>query len=156
MSGEIMTETLEAYEAAIDEKWLEAYGKLAEILKTSLPAGFELKMQYGFPTYVVPLTTYPAGYLERKTEPLPFISLGVNKKYISLYHMGIMGNKKLLTWFQEEYQKQVPTKLNMGKSCIRFSHPQKIPYELIQELVSQMTVAEWITQYEHYMKQKKK
>ena len=64
--------------------------------------------------------------------------------------MGIMGNKTLLAWFEEEYQKQVPTKLNMGKSCIRMTNVKNIPYELLGELASKMTLEEWLQNYEKY------
>ncbi|MEI5992953.1 DUF1801 domain-containing protein [Candidatus Enterococcus mansonii] len=138
------------YTETIDEKWRDSYERLAKIIAENIPEGFVLCFQYGMPTYVVPLTVFPEGYLGRKDEPLPFISLASQKKHLSLYHMGIMGNKELLTWFQEEYNKAVPTKLNMGKSCIRFTNPQTIPYELIGELVSKMSVEEWINRYLHF------
>lgn len=44
------------------------------------------------------------------------------------------------------------TKLNMGKGCIRFTNPKKIPYELIGELASKVTVDDWIRQYETTIK----
>ena len=50
--------------------------------------------------------------------------------------MGLMGNEAVRSWFQEAYQEQVSTKLNMGKSCLRFTNPKRIPYELIGELVT--------------------
>ncbi|MBP2099212.1 hypothetical protein J2Z52_002026 [Enterococcus rivorum] len=143
------------YEEKIDSKWQESYLKLAKIVADNIPEGFELQMQYGFPTYVVPLSVYPEGYLHRSDEPLPFISLAAQKRHLALYHMGIMGNKKLLEWFQEAYKEQVPTKLNMGKSCIRFTNPEKIPYELIGELVTKMSMEEWINAYQKYSVAKK-
>ncbi|MGX7243588.1 DUF1801 domain-containing protein [Enterococcus quebecensis] len=139
----------------IDEKWQESYQRLAEVMAENIPEGFILRLQYGMPTYVVPLSVFPDGYLDRKDEPLPFISLAAQKNHLSLYHMGIMGNKKLLAWFQEEYQKVVPTKLNMGKSCIRFSNPKNIPYELIGELVSKISMEEWIDSYMRFAKKDK-
>ncbi len=54
----------------------------------------------------------------------------------------------LLQWFEKEYPKHVSSKLDMGKSCIRFTKPENIPYDLIGELVQKMTVAEWIERYE--------
>lgn len=47
--------------------------------------------------------------------------------------MGLVGNRSLLDWFQAEYAKQVPTKLNMGKSCLRLTNPKTIPYTLLGE-----------------------
>lgn len=100
------------------------------------------------PTFVVPLNTYPKGYLNRTDEPLPFISIGVQKNHIALYHMGLYGMEELKEWFEREYAKRVPTKLNMGKSCIRFTNTKTIPYDLIGELSEKVTVKEWINKYE--------
>ncbi|MGX7150400.1 DUF1801 domain-containing protein [Enterococcus ureasiticus] len=147
---------VQEYVENIDEKWQDSYQRLAKVIAENIPEGFVLRMQYGMPTYVVPLSVFADGYLGRKDEPLPFISLAAQKKHLSLYHMGIMGNKELLTWFQEEYQKAVPTKLNMGKSCIRFSNPKNIPYELIGELVGKISMEEWVDSYTHFEEKNKK
>ncbi|MBL1227525.1 DUF1801 domain-containing protein [Enterococcus sp. BWR-S5] len=141
---------IEAYIKAIDPKWQAVYSELLEILKEQVPAEFELAWQYEMPTFIVPLSVFPEGYLGRKDEGLPFISLAAQKKHLSLYHMGLMGNKELLNWFQEEYKKQMPTKLNMGKSCIRLTNPKTIPFELLGELASRMSMDEWIGQYERF------
>lgn len=62
--------------------------------------------------------------------------------------MGIYGNPKLLQWFQDEYSKRVPTKLNMGKSCIRFTNTKNIPFKLNREFVTRMSMQKWIECYE--------
>ena len=66
--------------------------------------------------------------------------------------MGIYANKGLLDWFATEYPKHVKTKLDMGKSCIRFKKPDQIPFELIAELARKMTVQNWIDLYEEEVK----
>ncbi|EOL46529.1 DUF1801 domain-containing protein [Enterococcus caccae] len=147
---------IQKYVENIDEKWQDSYQRLATVIAKNIPEGFVLRLQYGMPTYAVPLSVFPEGYLGRKDEPLPFISLASQKKHLSLYHMGIMGDKELLAWFQEEYQKVVPTKLNMGKSCIRFSNPKNIPYELIGELVSKISMEEWVASYTRFTEKNKK
>jgi hypothetical protein len=40
----------------------------------------------------------------------------------------------------------------MGKSCIRFKKPEKIPFKLLGELMSKMTVKDWIEKYESEFK----
>lgn len=147
--------TIEEYLQEIDPKWQESYMRLLTLLEQKITTGFELTWQYDMPTFVVPLTVFPEGYLGRKDEGLPFISLAVQKRHLSLYHMGLMGNKELLAWFQEEYQKQMPTKLNMGKSCIRFTNPKTIPYELLGELATKITMEEWISQYQQFAAKRK-
>lgn len=140
--------TVEDYINQIDEKRIDAFRELVEVVRDNIPEGFEEVMQYDMISYVIPLKSYPKGYLNRVDEPLPFISLGAQKKHLALYHLGIMGNSDLLEWFQTEYSKQVPTKLNMGKSCIRFTNVKNIPYNLIGELVSKISADEWIESYE--------
>lgn len=60
--------------------------------------------------------------------------------------MGIYMDPELLRWFTEEYNKQVKTKLDMGKSCVRFKNLKTIPYELIGELCRKISVAEYVRQ----------
>ncbi|MFJ7737026.1 DUF1801 domain-containing protein [Lysinibacillus sp. NPDC097287] len=136
------------YIEQVDEKWREDFAKLVAVVESNLPEGFERTMQYDMISFVVPLRTYPKGYHCTPNTPLPFISLAAQKRHVSLYHMGIYADDALLSWFQEEYAKCVPTKLNMGKSCIRFTNTKNIPYDLIGELVSKITPEEWITKYE--------
>lgn len=136
------------YIEQVDEKWRESFAKLVEVVESNLPEGFEESMYYDMVSYVVPLSTYPKGYHVTPNTPLPFISIAAQKRHIAVYHMGIYADQALLSWFQEEYAKRVPTKLNMGKSCIRFTSAKNIPYELIGELVSKMTPVQWITKYE--------
>lgn len=139
---------IEDYINTIDPARKEAYIKLLTILKSSLPKEFELTFQYGMPSFVVPFKLYPKGYHVDPSKQLPFLALGVQKGHIGLYHLGIYADPKLLNWFETEYTKQVPTKLNMGKSCIRFTNIKNIPYNLIQELATKMSVQEWIEIYE--------
>ncbi|MEK4231055.1 DUF1801 domain-containing protein [Solibacillus sp. FSL H8-0538] len=139
---------MQHYVDSMDDKWKDAYAQLVELLDNTLPIGFEKCFLYNMISYVVPLATYPSGYHVTPNTPLPFISIGVQKKHIAIYHMGIYANKELLNWFTENYQQQVPTKLNMGKSCIRFTNPHKIPFSLLQELFEKITPEQWITAYE--------
>lgn len=66
--------------------------------------------------------------------------------------MGIYANPDLLNWFTSEYPKYSKTKLDMGKSCVRFKKMDQIPFELIGELVQKMTVEDWINCYEANLK----
>jgi hypothetical protein len=62
--------------------------------------------------------------------------------------MGIYGSKKLLDWFINEYSKYNLGKLDMGKGCIRFKKINQVPYKLIGELSTKISVEEWIKIYE--------
>lgn len=140
--------TLKEYLEALPEKRRKAVEKLREVISSNLPEGFEERFADGMINYVVPLSIYPEGYHVKDGEPLPFISIASQKNHIALYHMGIYGDKDLETWFAEEYKKQVPTKLDMGKSCIRFKNPDRIPYDLVGALCRKISVEDYIKSYE--------
>jgi len=126
--------------------------RLRKIILDNLPNGFEERMNYGMLGYVVPHSIYPNGYHCDTKMPLPFINLASQKNHIGFYHMGIYSDPKLLEWFTIEFPKHVPGKLDMGKSCMRFKNPEKIPFELIGELVKKVSVKDWIERYESVIK----
>lgn len=140
------------YLASLPEDRQEPMQRLRDVLEKHLPEGFEFGMSYGMPAFVVPHSMYPAGYHCKPEEPLPFISLASQKNFIALYHMGIYADPALLEWFVGEYPKYVKSKLDMGKSCIRFKKPADIPYGLIGELAEKMTPRQWIDLYESILK----
>lgn len=134
----------------------EAMIKLRNEIKKNIPKGFKEGMGYGMVGWDVPHSIYPAGYHCKPEQPLPFLGLASQKNFIAVYHMGIYSNPKLLEWFTDEYAKQAKGKLDMGKSCIRFKKPENIPFKLMGELASKMTVEEWIEMYETQFKDARK
>ena len=126
--------------------------KIRAKINDNLPKGFEEGMNYKMIGYYVPHSIYPDGYHCDPKLPLPFMNIASQKNSINLYHMGIYANKELLDWFVREYPKHCKTKLDMGKSCIRFKKMDQIPYDLIGELASKMTSEEWISIYESSIK----
>lgn len=144
--------TPDEYVAELPEERATAVQKLRDTIKENLPDGFEETMSYGMIGYVVPHSIYPDGYHCSPELPLPFMNIASQKNFIALYHSGIYADEKLLNWFTSEYPKYVKTKLDMGKSCVRFKKPEQIPYELIGELVQKMSVQDWIDKYESAVK----
>jgi hypothetical protein len=147
--------TAEEYLESLPEDRKKAMTELRKVILANLPKGFKEGMGYGMLGYAVPHTLYPAGYHCDPKLPLPFISVASQKNFIAVYHMGVYADPALLKWFTEEYAKHCKTKLDMGKSCIRFKKPEQIPFKLIGELASKMTVKEWIERYESAFKNRK-
>ena len=139
--------TPQEYVDSLPEDRKSAIEKLRKTVKSNLPEGFEEEISYGMLGYIVPHSIYPKGY--HCKPKLPFINIASQKNFIAFYHMGIYVNSELLNWFVLEYSKLVKSKIDMGKSCIRFKKMDEIPYELIGELVSKMTVSDWISIYEN-------
>ncbi|TDQ32513.1 DUF1801 domain-containing protein [Zeaxanthinibacter enoshimensis] len=148
--------TPEAYIAEIPEERKPYMHKLRDTILKNLPEGFREEMSYGMIGYVVPHELYPPGYHVNPQLPLPFLSIASQKNNLALYHMGIYANPELHDWWVAEYKNRVPSRLDMGKSCIRFKKPEQIPYDLIGELCSKVSVEEWISTYENQIKNYRK
>ena len=144
--------TIEEYFSQIPEERKEAFKKLWETICNNIPEGFAEELNYGMPGFVVPHSLYPDGYHCDPKQPLPFINIASQKNFIAFYHMGVYSNPELLNWFTENYAKHSSVKLDMGKSCVRFKKMDQIPYDLIGELVSKITVKDWIETYESVIK----
>lgn len=130
--------------------------QLRKTIRENLPEGFVETISYGSIGYVVPHSVYPKGYHCNPKEPLPFINISSQKNYISLHHLGLYADKNLSQWFETEYKKIYAAKLDMGKGCVRFKTMEKIPFELIGELVKKMSVNDWINKYENTFNKKNK
>lgn len=144
--------TPQEYIDALPEDRKEAMVQLRAIITEKIPEGFCEEMNYGMLGYVVPHTIYPNGYHCDPKQPLPFLAIASQKHFIAFYHMGIYANKALYDWFVAEYPKHCKTKLDMGKSCIRFKKMNDIPYELLAELTTKISVKDWIATYEKEFK----
>jgi len=144
--------TPEEYVEQLPEDRKQAVQKIRAVIKKNLPKGFEEGINYKMLGFYVPHSKFPEGYHCDPKLPLPFINLASQKNSVNLYHMGIYAKKELLDWFVKEYTKYCKYKLDMGKSCIRFKKMDDIPFDLIGELSSKMTVNEWINTYKSAIK----
>ncbi|SDR67060.1 DUF1801 domain-containing protein [Gramella sp. MAR_2010_147] len=151
----IDAESPKEYLEKVPEERKQAMTKLQAVIKENLPDGFQETMSYGMIGYVVPHNLYPDGYHCDPSLPLPFMNLASQKNYIAVYHSGVYADKELHKWFVEEYKKHIGKKPDMGKSCIRFKNMDKIPYDLIGELSSKISLQEWIATYESNIKNRK-
>lgn len=126
--------------------------KLAVAISANIPEGFEAQMQYNMPSWVVPLSLYPAGYHCKSDTPLPFISMAAQKNHLALYHMGLYANPMLMDWLVGELKAATGKKPDIGKSCIRFTYGDEIPFAVIGKLCGKMSASAWIQLYESTVK----
>ncbi len=144
--------TVEEYLIELPADRQKAMIALRKEIKKNLPKGFKEEMNYGMVGYVVPHSLYPSGYHCDPKLPLPFMNIASQKNFIAVYNMGMYNDKALLDWFVTAFAKSSTVKLDMGKSCIRFKKIDSIPYKLIGELASKISVQDWIKKYEHTYK----
>ena len=142
----------EDYIRQLPEERKVVISKIRTIILKNIPKGFEEQISYGMLGYVVPHSIYPDGYHCDTKLPLPFMNLASQKNFVALYHSGLYADPKLYDWFVKEYPEHCKRKLDMGKSCVRFKAMDDIPYDLIKELCTKMTVEDWIALYEKNIK----
>ncbi len=128
------------------------FNTLHNVIVEHLPNGFETAICYGMISYIVPHSLYPAGYHCKPQEPLQFAAIASQKNAITLYHLGLYGNTELMDWWRREYPKYSKQKLDMGKGCVRFKNFDDLPFQLVGELMSKITVPQWIAYYEANLK----
>ena len=147
--------TVEQYVLNLPKGRKDVIKQLISIIRMYLPKRFHEQLNYGMPSWVVPHSIYPDGYHCSPELPLPFLGIYSRKNFIALYHMGIYADNTLMSWFINEYPIHCKYKLDMGKSCIRFKNLEDIPFQLIGELCTKMTVEEWVDIYEKNIKKQK-
>lgn len=143
---------VQEYISQLAEERKEVIIRLRKEIIDNLPSGFQETINYKMLGYVVPHSVYPDGYHCDPKLPLPFMNLASQKSHVAVYHMGVYADHNLMEWFKTEYAKVCKRKLDMGKSCIRFKKMDDIPYELIGELSSKISVQGWIKTYEKSIK----
>ncbi len=146
--------TPDEYIASLPPDRVDAMTKLRKVIKKNLPKGFSEQMCYGQLAFVVPHKLYAPGYHCNPKLPLMFLSMASQKNFIAIYHMGIYSDPKLLNWFVDAYAELNIGKLDMGKSCIRFKKMENIPFDLLGELATKMTVNDWVNTYEKMLNRK--
>ena len=147
-----MSLSIEKYLNSLPLDRQESVQMIIKTVEDNIPLGYAKIMNYSMPSFVIPYSIYPAGYHVTPDLPLPFIGVASQKNNIGFYHMGVYADSNLLDWFISEYTKYSKSKLDMGKSCIRFKKMDDIPYELIAELSTKMTTQDWISIYEKNIK----
>src|SRR5262245_39329359 len=95
--------TVNEYLADLPEDRRSALQAVRKTILKHLPEGYKEVLQYGMIGYVVPLKDFPAGYLNRKDEPVPYICLASQKNYMSIYLMSVYGPGE--AQFRQEYSR---------------------------------------------------
>ena len=137
---------------ALPEDRREAMTAIREVILKNLPKGYEEGMQWGMPSYFVPLSAYPAGYNCQPDQPLPFVGFASQKNHMVFYGFCIYMDEELKNRFVADWKK-TGKKLDMGKSCVRFKKLEDVPLKVIGDAVKRVPMKKYIKQYEKQLQQ---
>ena len=144
--------SVEEYLAALPEDRREVITAIREVIMKNLPKGYEEGMQWGMPSYFVPLSAYLAGYNCQPDQPLPFVGFASQKNHMVFYGFCIYMDEELKNRFVEDWKK-TGKKLDMGKSCVRFKKLEDVPLKVIGDAVKRVPMKKYIKQYEEQLQQ---
>ena len=141
---------VEEYLAALPEDRREAITAIRKVILKNLPKGYEEGIQWGMPSYFVPLSEYPSGYNCQPDQPLPFVGFASQKNHMAFYGFCIYIDEVLKDRFVEDWEK-TGKKLDMGKSCVRFKKLEDVPLKVIGDAVKRVPMKKYIKQYEEQL-----
>lgn len=132
--------TVEEYLDELPKDRAAVVSAVRDLVNASLPAGYEEGMLYGMITWMVPLDVYPDTY---NRKPLAYVSLAAQKHHYALYLMGVYADSEEEARFREQWSAR-GTKLDMGKSCLRFRTTADLQEDLVAEVIAAVPMEEHI------------
>ncbi len=136
--------TVEEYLKQLPDEDRKVLSAVRKVVKSSLPKGYEEAMTSGMIGYGIPLSRYPKTY---NKQPLSYVALARQKNHYALYLMCAYMDPAQTKALEEGFRK-AGRKLDMGKSCIRFTSLDDLPLDVIGEVVASTPVERYIEVYE--------
>ena len=136
--------TIEAYLAELPDDRRSTIEAVRAVILQHLPDGFTEGMQFGMISYHIPLERYPDTHNQ---QPLAIAALANQKRYVSLYLMGIYANDDDAWWFREQWTLS-GKRLDMGKSCVRFRQLDDVPLDVVGAAIARTSADDLIADYE--------
>jgi hypothetical protein len=124
--------TADEYLAGLPAERRQALAKVRDVIRRSLPAGYEEGVGFGMISYTLPLASYPDTY---NGQPLCYAGLAAQKNHCALYLTGAYADPKVEKALRGGFAK-AGKKLDMGKSCIRFKAADDLALDVIGKVVA--------------------
>jgi hypothetical protein len=137
--------SIDEYLASLPADRRDAIARVRDAINAKVPRGYEEKLQYGMIAWCVPESVLAAKDVYNK-QSLCLACLGSQKSHMAVYLMGVYGDEAERTWFESAY-KASGKKLDMGKSCVRFSSIDKLAVDVVAEAMSRIPVDRYVESY---------
>jgi uncharacterized protein YdhG (YjbR/CyaY superfamily) len=136
----IESDSVQDYLNKIPDNFKDVVTETRKGLVNSLQKRFVETIRWGMISYEVPLDISGPTY---NSQPLNFVGLAAQKHHCSLYLMAIYADPDRYARLEKAYR-DVNLKPNLGKSCIRFKKLEEIPLDAILDLLSAISVDEFL------------
>jgi hypothetical protein len=116
------------------------------VVDANLPDGLVIEPRYrGMTTWVIPRERCPNTYDRR---PLPVLALGERKSYVSLMVPPLFFMGGLRGWLDAAWEAS-GCPLARGEVTLQLRRLDDIPFDVVAELVSRLTVDAVVAAYQH-------
>ena len=132
--------TVEGYLEGLEPDRLEAITAVRATILENLPEGFEETIRWGMLSYEVPLSTCPETY---NGQPLSYAGLASQKRHMAIYLSGMYMDQDKCDRFVTEWKSR-GTRLDMGKSCVRFRKLEEVELDLVGGAIAAFSVDEFV------------
>ncbi|MBO9662036.1 DUF1801 domain-containing protein [Dokdonella sp.] len=136
--------TVDGYLAELPPERRAVAAALRALIVGHLPDGYVETINWGMPSYEVPLSRYPDTY---NGQPLGYVAFAAQKNGYSLYLSGVSMDPDKEAALRAAFA-QAGKKLDMGKACVRFRKLDDLPLPAIGALIAGIPVADFIASYE--------
>ena len=128
------------YLSGLPDDRRQAIEAVRGVILDRLPAGYEEVMNWGMITYEVPLSVYPDTY---NGKPLMYAALASQKRHMAVYLTCLYSFEDLNKRIVDEWRSR-GTRLDMGKSCIRFKKLDHLELDLVGEAIGAVPVDDYV------------
>ena len=136
--------SVDGYLAELPPERAAVVAEVRQLVLNALPDGVEESMHFGLIAYEIPLERYPETY---NGQPLMFAALAAQKHHYSLYLHGMYASGSVEQELRTAYA-EADTKLDMGKSCLRFKRLDQLVPVAIATAIGAVSVDDYIELYE--------
>jgi uncharacterized protein YdhG (YjbR/CyaY superfamily) len=135
--------TVDAYLEDLAPDRRAALEAVRAVILAHLPDGYVETMNWGMISYEVPLAVCPDTY---NGHPLSYAGLASQKRHMAVYLSNVYVDPALRARLEAGYA-EAGLKLDMGASCVRFTRLDKVPLEVIGEMIAATPVDEFVAAY---------
>lgn len=127
--------TVEQYLAELPVERRADVTALVQLVRRSIQPGFVETMRWGMVTWEVPLGLSGPTY---NGEPLAYVAVASQKRHISIYLMSVYSDVDTAAGFERRWADS-GKRLDMGKSCVRFTRNDNADLDSIAWAVGLMS-----------------
>ena len=136
--------SVDEYLGTLPDERREALEAVREVVLANLPDGYVETMNWGMISYEVPLETYPDTY---NGKPLMYAGLASQKHHMALYLTGMDAMEGERAAFEAAYA-ATGKKLDMGRSCLRFTRLDDLALDVIAAGIAAVTPEDLVDHFE--------